>query len=226
MASVPPPEKTKGAAKSKPKNKLPWESRYDSSRTTGPDTRDPRCAGAPCMGQHQVALPGRGSPTGSNAHGSWEGCQRCLLRLSYTPAYGSHALCRKAAPLPADTAAMIQAVGPNNAGYNDKLKDKNIALDAAEKSALDKVEKIRAQKAALAKQTTRKPDYKEETNSMGTATSSATPTVVVVDEMNVTPGRKSRKPEVPAEDLEYCDRTEKSWSRVEDGSQSSPTPSP
>ena len=225
MASQPPPEKPKGATKSKPKNKQPWESRYDASRTTGPDTRDPRCAGMPCMGQHQIAAPGRGSPTGSNAHGSWEGCQRCLLRLSYTPAFGSHALCRKAAPLPADTAAMIQAVGPNNAGYNPKLKDQHVALEAAEKSAMDKVEKIRAQKAALAKQASRKVDNKEEINSKGTATSSAVPTVVVVDEMNTTTGRKLRKSEMPAEELEYCDRTEQSWSAVE-GSVPSPTQSP
>lgn len=75
---------------------------------TGPDMRDPRCAGAPCMGQHQVAPPGRGSP-GIQCQ-RIVGRQRCLLRLSYTPAFGTHALCRKAAPLPTDTAAMIQAV--------------------------------------------------------------------------------------------------------------------
>ena len=128
--------------------------------------------------------------------------------------------------VPADTAAMIQAVGPNNAGYNPKLKDQHVALEAAEKSAMDKVEKIRAQKATLAKQASRKVDNKEEINSKGTAASSAAPTVVVVDEMNTTPGRKLRKSEMPAEDLEYCDRTEQSWSAVGEGSVPSPTQSP
>jgi CRISPR/Cas system CMR-associated protein Cmr5 small subunit len=83
---------------------------------------------------------------------------------------------------------------------------------------MDKVEKIRAQKATLAKQMTRKVGTKEEINPKGAVTSSAIPTVVVVNGMNVTPGRKSHKAEMTAEDLEYCDRTEKC--------EPSPAPSP
>ena len=208
-AKSPPAALSKAATK--PKTKIPWEEKFDGSRTTGPDVRDPRCAGAPCYGNHVIARPGRGSPTGSNAHGSWEGCEKCLLRMSYTPAYGAHALHRKSGPLPSDTTEMVSKVGANNAGYNDKLKDRSVALDAAETSALKKLEQVRAQKTAWSKQ------QKEDKNSKGQSEAppkSQTTTPQGSEEMSATPGRKARKPEVTAEELEYDGRSLQSWSEV------------
>jgi len=43
-------------------------------------------------------------------------------------------------------------VGPNNAGHNEKLKDRSIALDAAETSAEKKLEQVRAMKVEWQKQ--------------------------------------------------------------------------
>ena len=198
----------------KPKAKVSWDTKYDASRTTGPDVRDPRCQGAPCYGSHVTAKPGRGSPSGSNAHGSWEACEKCLLRLSYTPAFGAHALHRKAGPLPSDTANMVSKVGPNNAGYNDKMKDRSIALDAAEVSAEKKLEMVRAQKAAWMKQ---QKEGSPMTNSTGATASEVppvTPTAQYSEEMGTTPGRKARRPEATAEQLEYDGRSTQSWSEV------------
>ena len=208
-----PPTDSKAATKSKAK--IPWEAKFDASRTTGPDTRDPRCAGAPCYGNHTIAKGGRGSPTGSNAHGSWEGCERCLLRLSYTPAYGAHALHRKSGPLPSDTTEMVAKVGPNNAGYNEKMKDRSIALDAAESSAEKKLAQVRAMKAQWQKQ------HKEEEKNLNSTGPSEvpprpqTPVPQPSEEMGTTPGRKARKPDQPAENLEYDNRSNQSWSLAE-----------
>ena len=208
-----PPTTPTSKAVTKPKAKIPWEAKFDASRTTGPDTRDPRCAGAPCYGNHTVAKAGRGSPTGSNAHGAWEGCEKCLLRLSYTPAWGAHALHRKSGPLPSDTSEMVAKVGPNNAGYNEKLKDRSIALDAAETSAEKKLEQVRAMKAQWQKQQQKEED--KNLNSTGQSEVPPRPQTPVPhpsEEMGTTPGRKTRKQDQTAEELEYDNRSALSWS--------------
>ena len=76
------------------------DAKFDWSRTCGPDPRDPRRSGAACFGSHGPAVPGRGSPSGSNAHATWTACARCKLRLSCTPSWGAHALTRKPGALP------------------------------------------------------------------------------------------------------------------------------
>lgn len=82
------------------KKALVWSEKYDVTRQVGPDPRDPRTTGPPCDGQHQPAAAYRGSVTGSNGHTAWIGCERCKLRLSYTPAYGAHGMTRSPGPLP------------------------------------------------------------------------------------------------------------------------------
>ena len=108
---------------------------------------------------------------------------------------------------------MITKVGPNNAGYNDKMKDKSIALDAAETSAEQKLDSIRAKKAQWLKQ-----QQKEETktpNSKEMPHPKASPAQASSEDMMTTPGRKARKPELTAEDLEYLERSETaSWDQV------------
>lgn len=189
----------------KAKGKADVDSKFDWSRTVGPDPRDPRNAGAPCHGSREPAPPGRGSPSGANAHATWVACSRCRMRLSYTPAYGSHGLTRQAGALPADTKEMVETLG-NNADYSEKLRDRNIGLEGAEKSCLTQLAKIQAQKAAYnqSKTAVDKPKTKVDTvpkeesfelvGATTTATSSATPTVVIPDEdHSMLPGRKGRK---------------------------------
>ena len=124
--------------------------------------------------------------------------------------------------LPSDVATVIKEVEPNNAAYSNVLKDKHIALECAEKSALAKVEKIRQQKAALSKGY--KMDKVEAMNSKEALPSSTPPAVAQgsVDEMNVTPGRKTRKQDQPPEELEYSIRTDESWSQI--GTEGAPSP--
>ena len=115
--------------------------------------------------------------------------------------------------MPVDTTNMVTKVGPNDAGYNDKMKDRSIALDAAEVSAEKRLAHVRAQKAAWMKQ---QKDEGKASNSMTTGQEPTPPTPVInVEEMGTTPGRKARKPDVSPEDLEYEDRsTLKSWSEA------------
>ena len=51
---------------------------YDTTRTQGPDDRDPRSKNTqwPCFGQHDM----------TNRYGRWNECSQCAYRLSYTPA--------------------------------------------------------------------------------------------------------------------------------------------
>ena len=75
----------------------------------GINPQDPRATGPPCMGDHTPAVGGRGSVTGSSKHATWIGCEACGIRLQYTPAFGAHALCRQAGPLPADVTRGLAA---------------------------------------------------------------------------------------------------------------------
>ena len=141
-------------SKARPKKADRVKTEYDLDRSTGPDPRDPRTAGAPCFGSHQIMKPGRGSLSGANAHGRWEVCQNCRLRVLYVPAVGAHAHYRQAGPLPQDTATAVQLhkerVEAGQPPEVEKLNAKNVALQRVEDSLLKKLEHVRAQKAKAA----------------------------------------------------------------------------
>ncbi|CAE7337263.1 unnamed protein product, partial [Symbiodinium sp. KB8] len=216
------PEKKKGQ---KEKVKIPEEERYDFSRQEGPDPRDGRTAGAPCYGEHQIMKPGRGSLSGSNAHGWWRVCEKCRLRVAYAPAWGAHGHFRQAGPLSADVKKVVLEVTEKEKTGEvvdrNVLNAKNVALEGAEQSLLDKLSKVRAEKEkSLAK--SKGAQAKSKTAPPPTTTSTspapATPSVVNLTDdqtMNVTPGRKKhREHEMTAEEQEYTTRDD-SWSSVE-----------
>lgn len=183
--------------------------KFDVDRMTGADPRDPRTSGDPCQGAHEPARPGRGSPTGSNSSAMWVACRKCQLRLLYIPSFGSTGLHRQAGPLPSDTKAKVEELG-KQASYHPELKSKTFALDAAEVSAIKKLEGIRAQKEKINKKV-EEPKPKPLTK----------PSAVVEldpEDLRVTPGRKAtRKNELSAEEQEYQGRSsEHSWSPVTD----------
>ena len=183
------------------------DEKFDWSRQTGPDPRDPRNVGPPCMGSHDPARSGRGSPSGSNAHGCWTACSRCKMRLMYVPAFGAHALTRKAGALPANVEKQVQELG-NEAAYDSKLRDKDIGLDAAERSCMAKLEKIRVQKAEYHKE--KKPEMAQGPIApQPKAKIPPTATVVNLEEADnaMLPGRKGRRMEAP-EELEAAQREE------------------
>ena len=135
-------------------SKLESDERYDWSRKEGPDPRGPRCLGAPCNGSHAPARPYRGSHSGSNRHGLWRACERCRLRLLYVPAWGAHARYRSAGPLPQDTHETLnrqEGEGTlGSAAAAPELRTKEVALEGAERSALEQLERIRAQRKGKA----------------------------------------------------------------------------
>ncbi|CAK9113981.1 unnamed protein product, partial [Durusdinium trenchii] len=176
--------------------------RFDTDRMCGPDHRDPRLLGDPCQGTHDPAPPGRGSPTGSNAHAYWVACNRCQLRLLYVPSYGAHGLTRAAGPLPSDTAAKVKELG-NSAAYSPEMRNKNVGLDAAENSLMKRLEVIRAQKEQHRQG---KPETKPKAKATQGYIKEEPPRDPEV--MSQTPGRKGRKPEDAAELLEYQNRSE------------------
>lgn len=200
----------------KNKGKLEKDAKFDWSRTVGPDPRDPRNTGPPCNGSHDPAPPGRGSPSGANARATWTACARCRMRLSYTPTWGSHGLTRQAGALPADTSKIVEELG-NDAGYSNKLRDRNIGLEGAEKSCLTQLAKIQAQKRSYnqgkdAKGAGPKEKDKEEDKFVlvgtppRTSTSATTPIYVQDEDHQMLPGRKGRKTET-AEELEANQRS-------------------
>ncbi|CAK8989535.1 Dynein heavy chain [Durusdinium trenchii] len=70
----------KKLAKAKAKSK--GYTKFDDTRTQGPDQRDPRMQKEtwPCFGDHpEVTM-------GNNRYGQWTECSKCGLRLKYTPA--------------------------------------------------------------------------------------------------------------------------------------------
>ena len=144
------PPKAASKAKSKTKaDKVKTE--YDMSRAAGPDPRDPRTAGPPCHGNHVPMPAGRGSLSGANAHGRWEVCKECRLRLLYVPAFGAHAHYRQAGPLPADVKKAVEImeerVAAGEPGAKEILNAKAAALQGAEDSLLRRLETVRSQKA-------------------------------------------------------------------------------
>ena len=131
-------------------SKLEEDSRYDWSRKVLADPRDPRWEGAPCNGLHTPARSYKGSVSGSNQHGLWKGCETCKLRLLYVPGWGKHGLRRSAGPLPPDTQGVVDRQEKEGslgtAAAAEELKTTSVGLEAAEKSALEQLERIRRQK--------------------------------------------------------------------------------
>ena len=116
------------------------------SRPAGPET-----AGPPCHGNHVPMPAGRGSLSGANAHGRWEVCKECRLRLLYVPAFGAHAHYRQAGPLPADAKKAVEImeerVAAGEPGAKEILNAKAAALQGAEDSLLRRLETVRSQEA-------------------------------------------------------------------------------
>ncbi|CAE7547481.1 RE1 [Symbiodinium sp. CCMP2592] len=152
--SLAPAAKGKNAPKAKAKTKgEKVKTEYDVSRSVGPDPRDPRTAGGPCHGNHVPMKPGRGSLSGANAHGRWEVCEHCRLRLLYVPAFGSHAHYRQAGPLPVDAKKAVEImeerVAAGKPAAKETLNAKAVALQGAEDSLLRRLETVRSQKAKV-----------------------------------------------------------------------------
>ena len=82
--------------------------RYDWHRRQGADPRDPRCVGAPCLGNHQTIK------RGSNQHAAYYKCENeeCQLRILYVPRAGAPGDRRKAHPLPADLTGLPEPEAP------------------------------------------------------------------------------------------------------------------
>ncbi|CAE7470265.1 unnamed protein product [Symbiodinium sp. CCMP2592] len=127
------------ATKAKPKKGGYKSQPLDWDRTVESDPRDPRHSGPPCNGNHTPAKMYKGSPSGANQYGEWVACERCLLRLRYTPRAGCHALHRSPGALPKDVQSAIQEELPQLT----TLKDKDIGWAAAEKSAEDNLQRVR-----------------------------------------------------------------------------------
>ncbi|CAE7725645.1 RE2 [Symbiodinium sp. CCMP2592] len=236
-AAAPPPSKSidkneeqfvtsgKEAVKAKPKKGGYKSQPLDWDRTVESDPRDPRHSGPPCNGEHVPARMFKGSPSGSNQYGQWTACERCLLRLSYTPRAGCHALHRSPGALPKDVQLAVKEELPNLT----TLKDKDIGWAAAEKSAEDNLMRVRqarmsqqaGQRGAAPKRLAQKdlgpkaspatsapptssPTPTSPTSSLGTST-----VVVDVEEVNegmhAHPGRKAvKRNEEAAEELDYA----------------------
>lgn len=138
--SKPAAEKKENKKGQKDKEAVKW----DWSRETGPDPRDPRVSGPPCRGNHIPQPMGRGSKSGANGHGRWITCSRCSLHLSYVPAIGSTATYRSAGPLPADVTEVIKEKGDQV--LPEELDTKRVGLQAAETALLRRLEVIQDQK--------------------------------------------------------------------------------
>ena len=193
---------------------MTWEERYDQTRTVGVDSRDPRATGPPCFGNHEPAAPYRGSVSGANGHASWTGCEKCKLRLSYTPAYGATGTHRAPGPLPVDTKKVVEKLGPA-APYNKELKDPAIGLEGAEQSLLSRLEVIQARKKAAGYSTTSTVTPQE--HSGNTTPSPASPTGADPEHLPGHASRKTRKADESAEQLEDH------WSQISPGSPASPS---
>ena len=227
--------KAKSEAKPKVKTPAPDVERYDWDRTIGPDPRDPRTLGPPCHGEHVAEPMGRGSKSGANRHARWESCAACGLRISYTPTWGSHGMTRQPGAIPQDVRQQLEEKKPEK--YSVELTDKKIALDAQERSLATKMQlvqkqkeewlKIQADKDAKTKVLKEpKNDQKwiEAENKFLDAPfcPAMTPEEFVnyqkqqEEEMNQAPGRKYRKAEESAENLEYAQRTaeQEEWTHV------------
>ncbi|CAE7569752.1 unnamed protein product [Symbiodinium microadriaticum] len=134
---------SKGKGKGKKKPKVPWEEKYHASRTTGPDPRDPRCTGPPCNGSHQPQA-------NANQAAYWTTCTCCGMRLSYTPVFGGHGIYQSSTARRDRFRIIPRFKWRLSANKHRTAKDRTIAMDAAERSCLKRLEKIRADKEKLA----------------------------------------------------------------------------
>ncbi|CAE7219859.1 RE1 [Symbiodinium sp. KB8] len=115
----------------------------DWERIQPADERDIRYRGAPCHGDHEVIFRG-------NQHAVWTFCQKCGIRMSYIPRMGKTALHRSAGPLIQDVKKIVEETAQKeDLGYNPRLRDTAIGLQAAEASAVKQLEKIRLQKEKI-----------------------------------------------------------------------------
>ena len=163
---------------------------------------------------------GRGSLSGSNAHGLWKVCSRCKLRILYVPAFGAHAHYRQAGPLPSDVATTVEKVKEKETKGETippkTLAAKTVALEGAEQSMLRRLEQIRTQKEKSLGMTTMPKG-----RGKGKSPSAPMPTTMNYEhtnseEMAKTPGRKKAR-EQDSEQLEFESReTPDSWTRVEE----------
>ena len=80
-----------------------------------------------------------------NGHGVWLTCEWCVLRVLYCPTYGAKATYRSAGPLSSDVKSKLNEMTDGEVTQN-QLTTQALGLDAAEASALKKVEEIRRQK--------------------------------------------------------------------------------
>lgn len=210
--------KSKAKAKSsKPREPAP---ELDWDRVEEGNPKDARLHGAPCHGAHDIR-------TRSNQHAMWQWCERCGVRLCYVPRVGKTGLHRAAGPLAADVQSITYEVSQTEEmAYNPRLKDQAIGLQAAENSALQQLERIRAQKEkVLPKNALPVPKHGQPVvpvKSQGSMANVTTPSqassaaeVVDVDRLPTTPadpetlsalpGNK-RLQTNPAEQLEYDQR--------------------
>lgn len=194
------PAKSKSKAKAAPKGEI----KFDESRSCGPDPQDPRNLGPPCNGEHLPARSYRGSVTGSNGHARWVGCERCKMRLLYVPTFGSTGSFRQAGALPGDIKEQVAEL-KEKASFNPALRDRTIALD--EKSLLDRLARIRAQKEKIKKNETL--DGEEDLQTNGHTEKANVAQGASSEDLALTPGRKMvRKAETTPEQKEYEERDE------------------
>lgn len=212
------PAVPKASSKKEPKVKKPWYEKYDQTRTVLADPRDPRTLGPPCNGNHVEAGFYKGSVTGANGHACWKGCERCKLRLSYTPAFGATGSSRSPGPIPQDTNAVVSEL-KDQAPYNPKLKDPVIGLDGAEKSLMNQLDRIREKKEAHLVPGRQLPVTPSK------ASTPAAPTEVIKcdpEELPSHPSRKSRRPaEQQVELVDVEQTTSPPWSVVSSPQQES-----
>ena len=84
------------------------DSRYDWHLRHGADPRDPRCVGAPCLGNHQTIKKGR------FIDAAYYRCmdEKCQLRILYVPRAGASADRQAPHPLPADLTGFPEPDAP------------------------------------------------------------------------------------------------------------------
>ena len=149
-------------------------SKYDWSRVTWADPRDPRAVSAPCWGDHEIQKFGKGSQSGSNRWALWLACSRCSLRVAYIPTWGAPGVYRSAGPLPSDVTHHIEKKKEEKTPLNPKeMGAKKLGYEAAEASALRQLERIRDAREKLEKKPSKaepKPKAKNPPSTM-TATS-------------------------------------------------------
>ena len=201
---------------------VPPEERYDFERMELMNPSDPRSLGPPCHGEHEVAPPGRGSVTGANRHAMWEGCLHCGIRMKYVPAFGAHAMSRKAGPLGNDVAKQMEEKKP--AAGSMELQNQKISLDAAERSLKDRLTTIQKQKEDWVNMQKKKDNYAQRAKDLaggypkGPVGPDKTQSTLMPSQgggsaedymMSQTPGRKSiRKAEMTSEEAELMTKQE------------------